>query len=95
MKEINPNQVFHEKRVIVVGGVGGTSEAKHYKGYKGTIKKTNGAGAASVELDAYQQKVVQLFLSDLALLLVSPIRVRCIGLFSNSPVEKMIIPCTF
>jgi hypothetical protein len=79
MKEINPNQVYHEKRVIVVGGIGGTSEAKHYKGYKGTIKKTNCAGAASVELDAYQQKVVQLFLSDLALLLVSLISVRCIG----------------
>jgi hypothetical protein len=80
MTEINPNQVHHEKRVIVVGGVGGASEAKHYKGYKGTIKKTNRAGAVSVELDACQQKVVQLFLSDLALLLVSsPIRVRCIS----------------
>jgi len=79
MKEINPNQVYHEKRVIVIGGIGGTSEAKHYKGYKGTIKKTNRAGAVSVELDACQQKVVQLFLSDLALLLVSPIRVRCIS----------------
>ena len=79
MKEINPNQVHHEKRVIVVGGGGGTSEAKFYKGYKGTIKNTNCAGAASVELDAYQQKVVQLFLSDLALLLVFPISVRCIG----------------
>ena len=79
MKEINPNQVYHEKRVIIIGGIGGTSEAKHYKGYKGTIKKMNCAGAASVELDAYQQKVVQLFLSDLALLLVSLISVRCIG----------------
>ena len=79
MKEINPNRVHHEKRVIVVGGVGGSSEAKHYKGYKGTIKTTTCAGAALVELDAHQQKVVQLFLSDLALLLVSPIIVWCIG----------------
>jgi len=79
MTEVNPNQVHHEKRVIIIGGVGGTPEAKHYKGYKGTIKKMNCAGAVSVELDACQQKVVQLFLSDLALLLVSPIRVWCIG----------------
>jgi len=78
--EINPNQVHYKKRVIVIGGVGGASKVKHYKGYKGTIKKTNHAGAVSVELDACQQKVVQLFLSDLALLLVSsPIRVRCIS----------------
>jgi len=39
-----------------------------YKSYKGTIKITNPAGDAWVELDALQQKMVQLTLSDLALL---------------------------
>ena len=39
-----------------------------YKSYKGTIKITNPAGDAWVELDALQQKMVQLTLCDLALL---------------------------
>jgi hypothetical protein len=79
MKEHDPNQVHVGKRVMVVGGTGRSSTAKHYKGYKGTIKKTNSAGAVSVEIDACQQMVVQLDLSDLALLLVPPIIFLCIG----------------
>lgn len=41
-----------------------------FKSYKGTIKITNPAGDAWVEVDALQQKLVQLTLSDLALLCV-------------------------
>lgn len=73
MKEHDPNQVHVGKRVMVVGGTGRSSGAKHYKGYKGTITKTNSAGAVSVEIDARLQTVVQLDLSDLALLFVPPI----------------------
>jgi len=74
MKEIDPNRVHIGKRVMVVGGTGGNGEAKHYKSYKGTIKNTNPAGAIRVELNALNQKVMQFTLSDLALLLVSPLQ---------------------
>ena len=73
MKEIDPNRVHIGKRVMVVGGIGGNADARHYKSYKGTIKNTSLAGAVWVELDALGQKVIQLALSDLALLLVSPV----------------------
>ena len=73
MKEIDPNHVHIGKRVMVVGGIGGSADARNYKSYKGTIKNTNPAGAVWVELDALSQKVIQFALSDLALLLVSPI----------------------
>ena len=39
-----------------------------YKSYKGTIKITNPTGDAWVELEALQQKMVQVTLHDLALL---------------------------
>jgi len=79
VKEIDPNRIHIGKRVIVVGGTGGSVEARHYKSYKGTIKNTNPAGAVWVELDALNQKVIQFALSDLALLLVSPIQSLCIA----------------
>jgi hypothetical protein len=78
MKEINPNRVHIGKRVMVVGGVEGNTDARHYKSYKGTIKNTNPAGAIWVELDALNQKVIQFTLSDLALLLVFPVQSLCI-----------------
>ena len=83
MKEIDPNRVHIGKRVIVVGGIGGSAEARHHKSYKGTIKNTNPAGAVWVELDALNQKVIQFTLSDLALLLVFLIQSLCIARFYN------------
>jgi len=74
MKEFDPNRVHIGKRVMVVGGIEGTTNARHYKSYKGTIKNTNPAGGVWVELDALNQRVIQFVLSDLALLLVSPVR---------------------
>jgi hypothetical protein len=79
MREHDPNQVHVGKRVMIVGGAGGSSAAKQYKGYKGTIKNTNSAGAVSVEIDACLQMVVKLDLSDLALLLVPPMIFSCVG----------------
>jgi hypothetical protein len=57
----DPNKIFIGKRVMVVG-------PHQYKSYKGTIKITNPTGDAWVQLDALQQKLVQLTLHDLALL---------------------------
>jgi len=88
MKEIDPNRVHIGKRVIVVGGIGGSAEARHYKSYKGTIKNMNPAGAVWVELNALNQKVVQFTLSDLALLLVFLIQSLCIARFLNPPQWK-------
>ena len=79
MKEIDSNRVHIRKRVIVVGGIEGSTKARHYKSYKGTIKYMNSTGAIWVKLDALNQKVIQFTLSDLALLLVFPIQSLCIA----------------
>ena len=60
LRGLDPNWIYHGKRVIIIGET-------HYKSYKGIIKHTNPDGHAWVELEAQQQQV-KLPLENLALL---------------------------
>lgn len=64
----DPNSIYIGKHVLVVG-------AHTFKGYRGIIKQTNFEGQAWVELEACQQKVLQMGFGDLCIMYVRYIQV--------------------